>query len=318
MNRGERNKHCSFLTRLSGLKLFFGLSRTPHGLLDVATPAMAAMLQLGCFPPTSTIFIGLVTAFAGYTAVYALNDLVDVKVDKERLVLKDRALKVFHVDEIMAEHPVAQGLIPFEKGLAWVIFWAVIALTGATILNPFCAIIFLVSACCEGLYCKLLRITHLKIIPSAIVKASGGLAGIYAVNPDPPLGFVAFMFLWLACWEIGGQNIANDIIDMEDDIKVSARTTLTVLGLKESIFLMLVAVSMAAFAGVAIYFVAGSGVSLVYPFGAAILGYLMLLRPARYVYESPGVETATSLFNRASYMPLSFLILTVVSTLITV
>ncbi|MFA6223386.1 MAG: UbiA family prenyltransferase [Desulfomonilaceae bacterium] len=318
MNLGEQNKHCSFRTRLSGLKLFFGLSRTPHGLLDVATPAMAAMLQLGHFPPMPTILIGLVTAFAGYTAVYSLNDIVDVKVDKERLALKDRALKVFHVDEIVAEHPVAQGLIPFKKGLAWVIFWAVIALTGATILNPVCAMIFLVSACCEGLYCKLLRITHLKIIPSAIVKASGGLAGIYAVNPDPPLGFVAFMFLWLACWEVGGQNIPNDIIDMEDDIKVGARTTLTVLGLKESIFIMIVAVSMAAFAGVAIYFVAGSGVSLVYPFAAAILGYLTLLRPARHVYESPGVETATSLFNRASYMPLSFLILTVVSTLITV
>lgn len=318
MNLSEQNRHCSFLTRLSGLKLFFGLSRTPHGLLDVATPAMAAMLQLGHFPPMSTILIGLVTAFAGYTAVYALNDLVDVKVDKERLALKDRSLKVFHVDEIMAEHPVAQGLIPFRKGLEWVIFWAVIALTGATILNPVCAIIFLVSACCEGLYCKLLRITHLKIIPSALVKASGGLAGIYAVNPDPPLGFAAFMFLWLACWEVGGQNIANDIIDMEDDIKVGARTTLSVLGLKESVFIMVVAVSMAAFAGVAIYFVAGSGISPLYPFGAAILGYLMLLRPAKCVYESAGVETATSLFNRASYMPLSFLILTVASILIPV
>ena len=318
MNLNEQNRHCSFLARLSGLKLFFGLSRTPHGLLDVATPAMAAMLQLGHFPPMSTILIGLVTAFAGYTAVYALNDLVDVKVDKERLALKDRSLKVFHVDEIMAEHPVAQGLIPFRKGLAWVIFWAVIALAGATILNPVCAIIFLASACCEGLYCKLLRITHLKIIPSALVKASGGLAGIYAVNPDPHLSFVAFMFLWLACWEVGGQNIANDIIDMEDDIKVGARTTLSVLGLKESVFIMIVAVSMAAFAGVTIYFVAGSGVSPLFPFGAAILGYLMLLRPAKLVYESAGVETATSLFNRASYMPLSFLILTVACILIPV
>ena len=58
-------------TGLSRLKLFFALSRTPHGLLDMATPAVSALLWLGDFPTLKVIALGLVTAFSGYTAVYA-------------------------------------------------------------------------------------------------------------------------------------------------------------------------------------------------------------------------------------------------------
>jgi 4-hydroxybenzoate polyprenyltransferase len=293
--------------------LFFGLSRTPHAVLDMATPAMAALLWLGQFPPLSIIVVGLITAFAGYTAVYALNDIVDYKVDRERLALRDDSDDVFDVDKITVRHPLAQGILPFPWGLSWLIFWAIAALAGAWWLNPVCAFIFLMSASLETVYCKLLKITHFKIIPSAIVKASGGLAGVYAVDPNPSFGFVALLLLWLAAWEIGGQNIANDIMDMDDDAKVAARTTSTVKGVPESVFRIVSAVSMAAFAGVAIYVSAGKGVGTIYPFGAAVLGWFLLIQPARNLYYDPGPSTAAMLFNRASYMPLGFLILTAAS-----
>ena len=61
------------------------LSRTSHGILDVATPVLAALVWLGNFPPPFTMIVGFITALAGYTAVYAFNDLVDYEVDKERL-----------------------------------------------------------------------------------------------------------------------------------------------------------------------------------------------------------------------------------------
>ncbi len=295
--------------------LFLGLSRTPHAVLDMATPAMAALLWLGQFPPLSIIAVGLVTAFAGYTAVYALNDIVDYKVDRERLALRDHADDVFDVDNITVPHPLAQGILPFPWGLSWLVFWAIVALAGAWWLNPVCALIFLVSASLETVYCRLLKITHFKIIPSAIVKASGGLAGVYAVDPHPSFGFVAVLLLWLAAWEIGGQNIANDIMDMDDDAKVAARTTSTVKGVPESVFRIVSAVSMAAFAGVAIYFLAGEGVGILYPLGAAALGWLLLLEPARSLYYSPGPGTAAMLFNRASYVPVGFLLLTAASIL---
>jgi 4-hydroxybenzoate polyprenyltransferase len=294
-------------------KLFLGLSRTPHGILDMATPPMAALLWLGHFPPFPVVIVGLITAFAGYTAVYALNDLIDHRVDKERMSFRDRSTDMPTVDEIMVRHPVAQGMLSFESGFWWFAFWAIVALAGAWWLNPFCAGLFVVSASLEGLYCKLLRITHLKIIPSALVKASGGLAGVYAVDPSPSLGFVAVLCLWLAAWEVGAQNIANDIVDMEDDARVSARTTITVKGMPESVFVMLAAISMAASAGIALYWMAGNGVGWLYPIGAALLAWKLLLEPARQVYYHPGPVAAASLFDKASYMPVGFLLLVVIS-----
>jgi 4-hydroxybenzoate polyprenyltransferase len=294
-------------------KLLLGLSRTPHGVLDMATPAMAALLWLGHFPAISTVIAGLITAFAGYTAVYALNDIVDCRVDVERLSMSERSGALFHVDDIMVRHPIAQGLLPFKIGFIWMLFWAMVALAGAWWLNPICAVIFIISASLETLYCKLLRITHLKIIPSAIVKATGGLAGVYAVDPNPAPAFVALIFLWLAAWEIGGQNIANDLVDMNDDAKVSAKTTLTVIGIHESVFIMVVAVSVAVSAGVAAYWLTSGNLGSIYVPGAALLGWILLLEPVRNVYRDPGPKTAAALFNKASYMPAGFLILAVIS-----
>ena len=174
-------------------KLFLGLSRTPHGILDMATPPMAALLWLGHFPPFPVVIVGLITAFAGYTAVYALNDLIDHRVDKERMSFRDRSTDMPTVDEIMVRHPVAQGMLSFESGFWWFAFWAIVALAGAWWLNPFCAGLFVVSASLEGLYCELLRITHLKIVPSALVKASGGLEGF------TPWTRVLLSASWLSC-----------------------------------------------------------------------------------------------------------------------
>jgi 4-hydroxybenzoate polyprenyltransferase len=123
------------------------------------------------------------------------------------------------------------------------------------------------------------------------------------------------LLLWLAAWEVGGQNIPNDIVDMEDDTRVAARTTPTVKGVPEAVFRMLCGVSMAAFGGVVIYWLAGTGLGRWYPFAAAIAGWSLLMEPARRVYYDPVPDHAAALFNRASYMPLTFLILAVLSIL---
>ena len=51
----------------------------------MATPAFAALLWLGTFPDLSVVLLGLLTTFAGYTAVYALNDVVGYRQDKEKI-----------------------------------------------------------------------------------------------------------------------------------------------------------------------------------------------------------------------------------------
>jgi 4-hydroxybenzoate polyprenyltransferase len=282
----------------------------------MATPAMAALLWLGHFPPLSVTVVGIITAFAGYTAIYALNDLVDYRTDRERLALDSIEDNPFDVDQIMVRHPVAQGMLSFGNGAAWFLFWSITAIMGAWWLNPLCAAIFFASALMEAVYCRLLKITHLKVIPSAMVKASGGIAGVYAVDPNPSLLFIIFLVLWLSAWEVGGQNVANDIVDMTDDAKVDAKTTATVKGLTESVFILVSAISMAAFAGMAIYWLTAHNFGLVYPIGAAILSWTLLLKPAREVYRKPNKLSAALLFNRASYMPPAFLILIVVSILI--
>ena len=70
------------------------LSRTPHGLIDMATPGLAAMLWLGKVPSLPVLLLGILTAFAGYTAVYALNDVVDYRVDREKI--RETGLHVPH------------------------------------------------------------------------------------------------------------------------------------------------------------------------------------------------------------------------------
>jgi 4-hydroxybenzoate polyprenyltransferase len=70
---------------VSRLGLFLALSRTPHGLLDMTTPCFAALLWLGAFPSLKVILVGLLTVFAGYSAVYALNDLIGYGSDKKKM-----------------------------------------------------------------------------------------------------------------------------------------------------------------------------------------------------------------------------------------
>ena len=92
--------------------MFLALSRTPHGLLDMTTPAFAALLWLGAFPSGRIIALGLVTAFAGYTAVYALNDLVDYRVDHQKAQIAGGLRESDnYLDAAIIRHPMAQGLL---------------------------------------------------------------------------------------------------------------------------------------------------------------------------------------------------------------
>jgi 4-hydroxybenzoate polyprenyltransferase len=94
---------------LSRIKLFWALSRTPHGLLDMATPAFAALLWIGGFPSLYVMVLGLITTFAGYTAVYALNDVVDHRVDKEKLKRGGFQDYDDYLDAVLVRHLPGRG-----------------------------------------------------------------------------------------------------------------------------------------------------------------------------------------------------------------
>src|SRR5512141_2013624 len=104
------------------MKAYFALSRTSHGVLDIAAPAFCALLWLGRFPPVQTIVLALFTAFAAYTAVYALNDLVGLKFDREKFA--GSGINPGYAVEASAQrYPLAQSLLGMRRGLAWMLFW---------------------------------------------------------------------------------------------------------------------------------------------------------------------------------------------------
>jgi 4-hydroxybenzoate polyprenyltransferase len=295
--------------RLTRLKLFLALSRTPHGLLDLATPALAALLWLGGLPPLRVTLLGLFTAFAGYTAVYALNDVVDYRVDQEKI--RDGGAKEGegYLDAALVRHPLAQGMLSRKEGLLWAGGWALVALAGAYLLNPVCALIFLAGCLLETVYCLLLSVSHLRTLVSGVVKTLGGVAAVYAVDPHPSPLFLLLLCLWLFSWEIGGQNIPADWHDIEEDRRLQARTIPVCCGPEGAGSIALGALSLSVALSLLVLTLGPARLS--WPLVAAGLGsglYLLLL-PAWRLFRTRARTRASALFNQASYYPLTMLLI---------
>ena len=60
----------------------------------------------------------------------------------------------------------------------------------------------------------------LRAVVSGMVKTMGPIAAVFAVDPQPSFAFLTVLFLWLFFWEIGGQNIPNDVSDLDEDISL--------------------------------------------------------------------------------------------------
>jgi 4-hydroxybenzoate polyprenyltransferase len=295
------------------LKLFFALSRTPHGLIDMATPALAALLCLGNWPTLPVILLGILTMFAGYTAVYALNDIIDFRSDKEKVCSGGCCDGEDYLDGALIRHPLAKGVLSMTAGLAWAGAWALIALAGAWLLNPVCMFIFLAGCVFEGAYCLLWRVTPLRAVVSGIVKSLGAVAAVYAVAPHPSILFLAVLVLWLFCWEIGGQNIPNDWTDIEEDRRFKARTLPVVLGLRHASLIGLAALICTMFLNLMIFWLSPLNFGPLLPFLALAVNVWLLLWPALRLQERPERQSAMMLFNRASYYPLANLVLVLVA-----
>ncbi|MBW1982165.1 MAG: UbiA family prenyltransferase [Deltaproteobacteria bacterium] len=293
------------------LQLFLALSRTPHLVIDLATPMAAALLCLGKFPAASTIVVGMITVFAGYACIYALNDVTDYHLDRRRMAAIARGDSCFDLDCIFVRHPLAQGLIPYVKGVAWTIFWGAMALLGAAYLNPLCAAIFVMAGILEVIYCKLYSLSQWKILLAAVVKTLGGLAAIYAVNPEPPGSFVLIFFLWVALWEIGGQNIPNDLVDMQEDSRLGGKTIPVVYGTSSAVMIILTALLASVILGLGIILFSPLPQKWLYGAGALLSGVFLLLLPFHKFVNSRDLKQAVNLFNKASLYPVGILCTTV-------
>ncbi|MGE4555360.1 MAG: UbiA family prenyltransferase [Desulfovibrionaceae bacterium] len=293
-------------------KIYLALSRTPHGLLDIATPVLAMLLWLGGFPSFGTMILGLFTVFAGYTAVYAINDIVDYRVDQARF-RTERKSEVEgpspgYLDAIFIRHPLAQGKMTLAQAVLWAIFWGAAAFAGAWSLNPVCALLLTLGVVLEGIYCKLLTVSHLRALINGVVKTLGPLAAVFAVDPAPAAWFMALLFAWVFLWEIGGQNIPADWHDIEEDRDQGAKTIPVALGESKASGFSLGCLSGSVLTGALLFAVAPLNLPLPASLAALVLGAWLCVQPALALRRSKLRNDASALFNRASYYPAAMLL----------
>lgn len=301
---------------LSRLKLYFALSRTPHGLLDMCTPAFGALLWLGHFPPLYVMVLGLITTFAGYTAVYALNDVIDYEADKEKAAGGGFSNLQSDLDSIIVRHPMAQGLLSFKQGLYWALAWGLAAIIGAYILNPVCVLIFLAGCTLEAIYCMLWRVSPFRTVVSGTVKTSGAIAAVFAVDPNPSGAYLILLFLLLFFWEIGGQNIPNDWVDIEEDKQFKALTIPVCYGLQASRVIVLVTLVLALGLNLLVFYYSQVDFLIIYVIISFTVGGYLLLQPAVKLSQTLRVSDAMALFNKASYYPPALLVIVLIRLMI--
>jgi 4-hydroxybenzoate polyprenyltransferase len=284
------------------MRKFLALSRSSHGVLDLAMTGFAALLWLGHFPAWQVLLVALLTAAAGYTAIYALNDLLGAKSDREKFA-GPGINSGYSVEASALRHPLAQGKLGLGSGIAWFTGWYLVALAGAWWLNPFLVILVLAAPVLEASYCMLLKVTWWRALVSGLVKSLGPVAAVLVVVPRPSLPWLALMVAWLVAWEIGGQNIPADWNDVAEDRRVGAKTIPLVFGPR--VAGILVVLALACTVALSLFLPVMSPLALGVPYQLATLaaGVLLLLLPAFRLLLSRDGRDGARLFDRASLYP---------------
>jgi 4-hydroxybenzoate polyprenyltransferase len=289
------------------LKRFFALSRTTHGVLDIAGPGFSALLWLGAFPGWQVLLLSLFTAFAGYTAIYALNDLVGVSVDREKFA-GEGINQGYSVEASQMRYPLAQNLLSMRSGLIWFALWITLALIGSYLLNPTIILIVVAATLLEIVYCKLFKVTYLRTLVSGLVKASGPIAAVFVVNPNPPLHLLLLQILWLMLWEIGGQNIPADWNDVVEDKRVHGKTIPLIFGPKVSASIVVVSLILVVLTSLFLPSISPLNLGWPYLLISGLVGIFLLIIPGFQLYKTKESRQAARLFDRASYYPLAQLL----------
>lgn len=300
-----KNSLGGFNFLFSRLRLFLALSRTPHGLIDMTTPAFAALVWIGQIPSLYVVSLGLLSTFAGYTSVYALNDIVDYSNDKKKIRKNGICIAGGDLDAILVRHPMACGLLTFREGLLWTVSWAAVAIICAYLLNPVCLWIFALGCLLEGIYCSLWKVSHHRVFVSGAVKTLGAVAAVFAVDPSPSVSFLTALFLCFFFWEIGAQNIPNDLTDLESDRQFGAKTVPVLFGARRSSIIIFVSILIALPLNTAIFKLSPVQFTPIYLVAALVAGAYLLLVPAVRLWFSQSSTDAMVLFNRGSYYPLA-------------
>ncbi len=286
------------------LNRFFALSRTTHGLLDVAMPGFTALLWLGKFPEWPVLLLSLLTAFAGYTAIYTLNDLAGVKTDREKFA-GEGTNQGYSVEASAMRYPLAQNILTTRQGWAWFGFWYALALAGAYFLNPVIVFIVIAAAVLEVIYCRLLKVTYWRTLVSGLVKSAGPVSAVFVVEPKPALPLLLLMLAWLMLWEIGGQNIPADWNDVEEDRRVGAKTIPLTFGPQRAGLIVVITLTLTTLVSLFLPIISPLPLGWPYLVASGLAGLYLLILPGLHLYQKRESRQAARLFDRASYYPLA-------------
>lgn len=296
------------------MKRFLALSRISHGFLDIATPGFCALLWLGRFPQAGVLALSILTAFAAYTAIYALNDLAGYIVDREKL--SGGMNEGYSVEASALRYPLARNLLSFKEGLIWFGVWFVIAVVGSYILNPFIVLILIGAGLLEIAYCSLLKVTYFRFLLSGIVKSSGPIAAVFVVDKSPSPYLLLLIFAWVFFWEIGGQNIPADWNDTEEDRRINAKTIPIRFGTGTSGIFVLIALFLAIVTSMFLPIISPIHLGIPYLLVSAAAGLVLLLRPGYRLLRLKEGRLAAKLFDNASYYPLAQLLIIAVFVIV--
>ncbi|MGE5642243.1 MAG: UbiA family prenyltransferase [Byssovorax cruenta] len=300
------------------MKRFFALSRTSHGVLDLATPAFCALLWGGRFPDWNVIVLSVFTAFAAYTAIYALNDLIGMAMDREKFS-KSALNTGYSVEASELRYPLARNILSFKSGLLWIGFWLTLALVGSYLLNPIIVFILLAATILEIIYCLLLKVTYLRTLVSGLVKASGPIAAVFVVDPHPSLTSLLILLTWVFFWEIGGQNVPADWNDTAEDIGINAKTIPIHFGPERAALIVLAALTITVIASVFLPLISPAPLGVPYILASLIIGFALLLQPSFQLKKNKDGRYAAKLFDKASYYPVAqFALIAVILVVTTV
>jgi 4-hydroxybenzoate polyprenyltransferase len=285
------------------MKKFFALSRTTHGVLDLATPGFCALLWLGAFPQWQVILLSVFTAFAAYTAIYALNDLVGIVVDKEKFSGGINA--GYSVEASDMRYPLAQNVLNYRSGILWFVVWFIAALMGSYLLNPTIVIILVTASLLEVVYCLLLKVTYLRTFVSGLVKSSGPIAAVFVVEPNPSPSLLLLVLAWVFFWEIGGQNVPADWNDTAEDKRVNAKTIPLQLGTQKAGSIVLLTLGLTVLVSLFLPMISPLRLGIPYLLASAAVGFYFLLMPGYQLTRLQDGRQAAKLFDSASYYPLA-------------
>jgi len=268
----------------------------------MALPVAATLLWLGRLPPPKVMGLGLFTVFAGYAAVYALNDLIDYRTDRAGF-LAGEGDATGRLEAVYARHPIAMGLLSFRQGFFWTVGWAAAALAGSFLLNPACALVMLAGCGLEALYCGLRTVWPLRALTHGVVKTLGGVAAVLAVDPGASGLFVALAVAPVFLWEIGGQNIPADWFDVETDRRQGARTLCVALGPDVAARVSLLTLCAATLLTVVALHASPAGLPASLIAFVTAINLAIMPWSAWKLMRRPSREMARGLFARASLFP---------------